>query len=845
MEATNYIQKSTGSFLDTLHVVNEDAAREQGSFTGIRPLLSKGRGSGTSTPVVQDEDAGNSKRNGIRFPRHAVKTLRDWMSSHADNPYPNREEKAELERKTELKPNQIADWMANARRRRKATEKTKPKPFMSPSLRPQTQAIEIPRATPGPTDKPWDELDPFERWKHSPPEHEPASMKDIANAVAQSELPDDDDVSDSPLSFSHHGKGSSNGSGLSKRKAPSTGSLETVPTSSLSASSAVFSHGSSNSTHGSFGSFSSSLVGKKDRRRRRRPVTATPVRNTSDTQKRIFQCTFCTDTFKSKYDWTRHEKSLHLSQEKWICAPQGAVIIDQDTGGQLCVYCDAKNPSKDHIEAHNHQQCVDKGLDSRTFYRKDHLRQHLRLVHGCEMIPSMDRWKSAEVNINSRCGFCGRRFTTWQERTDHLTAHFKAGSRMSEWKGCRGFHPAVAAQVTNAMPPYLIGMESVSPYPFSATNPGTWRQHQAPDEPEGSVSRTSPLRASSKHRKSTTGYDQAPRTTCYEILAIGLGNYAKDLNKKGVVITDEMLQTQARKILFGSDDSWNQTAADNPEWLDLFKKALGLDFIPSTIGGRGSEFPSDLEMYGDLGIRVPFALQLQALNKSQLEGQTNAEGSRFNSDPKLLTQSQKNLLEEYPHFIREGVLCGVDNDCSHMDFATSLIGDTSTMDNSSPEQIIQWNDDAMSDIDAPFNDSLQWDIDQHIAPMQQMDDFPLGLLSLWDSDEFMSDLQNNTNRQESFDVNPYADLPLLSNGNQCAASSTQIQPSTLATTTSSGQNQDVAPSQQPNKNDYLPHYQYELPQNRAQMFETVTGAWLESGLMPESSQTNQPNISQP
>jgi hypothetical protein len=38
-----------------------------------------------------------------------------------------------------------------------------------------------------------------------------------------------------------------------------------------------------------------------------------------------------------------------------------------------------------------------------------------------------------------------------------------------------------------------------------------------------------------------------------------------------------MLQTESRKILYGDDDPWNQTSADNPEWLNLFKKAHGID----------------------------------------------------------------------------------------------------------------------------------------------------------------------------------------------------------------------------------------------------------------------------
>ena len=133
---------------------------------------------------------------------------------------------------------------------------------------------------------------------------------------------------------------------------------------------------------------------------------------------------------------------------------QRPIISDPATGDKKCVYCDEQNPSNDHVETHNHRQCEDKGLDARTFYRKDHLRQHLRLMHKCEMTAFMENWKSIAVNINSRCGFCAQRFTVWQERVDHLTAHFKAGARMSEWKGCRGLDPAVA--VNTILSPFLV-----------------------------------------------------------------------------------------------------------------------------------------------------------------------------------------------------------------------------------------------------------------------------------------------------------------------------------------------------------------------------------------------------
>jgi hypothetical protein len=135
---------------------------------------------------------------------------------------------------------------------------------------------------------------------------------------------------------------------------------------------------------------------------------------------------------------------------------------------------------------------------------------------------------------------------------------------MVDWKGCRGFDPNVAAQISNAMPPYLIGVEAVSPNPFSASRSNTTPlmvDRSVPDGENAVVTEKSP----------------ATRTTCWEKLTINLGRYAKQMAAKGEIATDEMLQAQARKIIYDSDDTWNQTAADNPEWLDLFKKALGWD----------------------------------------------------------------------------------------------------------------------------------------------------------------------------------------------------------------------------------------------------------------------------
>ncbi|KAK0319688.1 hypothetical protein LTR82_009394 [Friedmanniomyces endolithicus] len=650
LESTNYVNKHAGTFLDTLHSVDENTSKDQGTFAGVTTLMSKeGYGSGTSTPVRADDGPGSTKRNGIRFPRHAVKILRDWLDSHADHPYPTEEEKVELEQRTELQPSQVANWLANARRRKKVTDR--PKAHMSPSLRPSTPALPIP----GAAERPWEELNPFERWQNSPPEHEPASITDIAHAVATTH-PLGVSETASPSSASRH-KRSSNGSGHCATSVTSLGT-SAAHSSSKSASSAAFSQGSSQS-FGSYGSFNSSLAGKRDRRRRRRPAPNASRKLTSD-KKRVFQCTFCTDTFNSKYDWTRHEKSLHLSLEKWICAPLGPTIVDPLTNTKKCVYCDAQDPSHDHIEHHSHRQCEDKGLDARIFYRKDHLRQHLRLMHGCEMTTFMELWKSTAVNINSRCGFCAQRFSVWQERIDHITAHFKAGVRMSDWKGCRGLDPAVAAQVTNAMPPYLIGIESASVMPFSATDKGSWQQCMISHEDAHGEKIT----VAGKQVSDLPMCDTEHGSTCWEILTVRLGKYANEMAQAGVVLTDEMLQCQARVISFDSDDSWNQTPADNPEWLDLFKKAQGLNFIPSHIGGQGVQIPEDLETYGDLGLRIPFAVQLQAYKQSQTGGQTPPDDLSPEAYREALT-GRAHFRDSFARMHEEGRLLDEDFTCGH------------------------------------------------------------------------------------------------------------------------------------------------------------------------------------
>jgi hypothetical protein len=164
-----------------------------------------------------------------------------------------------------------------------------------------------------------------------------------------------------------------------------------------------------------------------------------------------YQCTFCTEIFKTKYDWQRHEKSLHLPLERWVCALHGPRISKDEQ--QYCVFCGESSPDDPHIETHHYMACQERDVQERTFHRKDHFVQHLRLVHGAAFLEwTMARWMLHMPNVQSRCGFCGITMSTWLERTDHLAEHFKSGVTMASWQGDWGFDGTILPLVETAIP---------------------------------------------------------------------------------------------------------------------------------------------------------------------------------------------------------------------------------------------------------------------------------------------------------------------------------------------------------------------------------------------------------
>ncbi|CAH0056236.1 unnamed protein product [Clonostachys solani] len=428
--------------------------------------------------------------------------------------------------------------------------------------------IEIPNAT----NSTQGTSNPLQRWRDSPPETEAASLSDIANALK-----------DMPLKSRY-----------------SAGSLRSQKAGSHPGS--ITSHGSatSRSTGGSNSSAGSALlraqpdgdrVRSRVSKRTRAPRMAASQGNKKD--QRNFHCTFCCDSFKSKYDWSRHEKSLHLNLDSWKCFSSTGTIISLVTGEVKCSYCGVPSPTDEHLNLdHSHGSCHVDGKPPR-FIRKDHLVQHLRHVHQVKNPSNIDSCKEEGPPVASRCGFCNIRMKTWEARVEHLARHFKSGAAMDQWKGEHDFDPSIAPQVRHAIAPYLIGSESRAPLPFSVTSHkdhlsqirgaseqclDNWRRVEV-------SSQQSPECGTAPPEPDDPIEENTDSMMFPDILAVHLARFARKQIRLGIMPTDRMFQNEARSLVFDSVDPWDQTIADNDVWLDKFRNR----HLGGSPDGRGEE----------------------------------------------------------------------------------------------------------------------------------------------------------------------------------------------------------------------------------------------------------------
>ncbi|KAL5089168.1 hypothetical protein Trisim1_006020 [Trichoderma cf. simile WF8] len=543
-------------------------------FTTPSPLPNTGWESG---PQSVGSDHGTTPGNsvnppkiGSRFSRESSKLLKQWFSNHYHYPYPSKEEMKMLQHQTGLSKTQISNWLSNTRRREKMHHSTQYSQKATAAVDSDASPINIPRRPDTPTvekRRNCRTMGPLERWVDSPPESEPATVTAIANAVQCAEstqswplsTPIDDESGQSINESSDNSYRTSSGSSLAS----------------------AYSYGSSDSVTGT-----PALLHSKSRRRKRK-LRPRPHRSRVGKMQYPFQCTFCAETFKTKYDWQRHEKTLHIPLERWLCSPDGPRAINPETGRPLCVFCGESEPTDGHINSHNPYSCQE-----RVFNRKDHLKQHLHLVHKAKLANAVTTgWKTSTPNIRSRCGFCEIYLDSWGDRVEHLADHFKMGKTMASWTGDWGFEDAITDTLEDAIPPYLLGKESTSMFPFEASD-------------------VSP---------------ESPRTA-YELLVVELSCFVETYQYKTRQLpSHEAMHIEACRIVFASEMLTLEVDAE-PSWLrDLVLSnetiATQAQFLPIRTPSEGRL--RTLEIRGKKSLFEDCPLEAQLYNFAVTEAMAN------------------------------------------------------------------------------------------------------------------------------------------------------------------------------------------------------------------------------
>ncbi|KAJ5762392.1 uncharacterized protein N7511_005774 [Penicillium nucicola] len=377
-----------------------------------------------------------------QFIRKGARVLREWFYQNQEHPYPTDAQKNRLSTETGFSQKRISTWFANARRRQK--QKIQSSGLDSRS-RTRAGSPMITSTVPAMT--------PMERWQASPPEEEPVPAAAIQNAIASGSSSMDSDGTIDPFKLDSSAMDFLDFDESSSHLASSVSSIGSRASETSDSASSAWSYHSSGDTGLPF-----PLLPKQSNARRRGRSRAGSVN-----PNQVYQCTFCTQSFKKKHDWTRHEKSVHLTLDSWICTPNLTELqVSFGVNPSECPFCDVLYPMPAHMEEHEFHVCADKPITERSFSRKDYLWQHLRKFHGCTkpLVSGLDAWRGSGGNVESSCGFCGCRLSSWAARVDHLADHFKNGFRMYQWEGDWGLDSEAMGVLRNAMLPSGRALES-------------------------------------------------------------------------------------------------------------------------------------------------------------------------------------------------------------------------------------------------------------------------------------------------------------------------------------------------------------------------------------------------
>ncbi|KAF2746685.1 hypothetical protein M011DRAFT_468386 [Sporormia fimetaria CBS 119925] len=400
-------------------------------------------------PSLREPASAKHKGRSTRIPLATRQLLEDEFTT---NPYPCSWEIDIIAHQVGLDAKRVRNWFNNARARRKPEAVLEKTVSSTRTLASKLSAESLERlanqedggvAAPQP---------PLATYLASSYLEEAARLSDIQAAAA--------------VPSSERGGFTLDSSSVSR--VGRSGSVITSVTSSEGSAPTSFTMSSRGSNTSSFG---------RDRRRGRRRMT---WRNSPYNRPNIdglddagkpsrnlpFFCTFCPRAFKTKYEWIRHEDSVHALRTTYICCGDKMAVDSL----AICPFCGEKRPDEVHMAGHKYQQCRNKPEMHRTFYRRDHFVQHLHHVHfadlkhpsvragcgsrsqtaqrqefGCKELTLKWRRFGAPMRPNDpmlHCGFCGVTLRDWTARCDHIAEHLAAGgwSRAAWWPGRKETH---------------------------------------------------------------------------------------------------------------------------------------------------------------------------------------------------------------------------------------------------------------------------------------------------------------------------------------------------------------------------------------------------------------------
>ena len=149
-----------------------------------------------------------------------------------------------------------------------------------------------------------------------------------------------------------------------------------------------------------------------------------------------YRCTFpsCDSKFGSMNEWKMHEEG-HWAPTCYICL-FCATIRQDSTGDQICIWCSHRFDSHFTVDvAGSHiLQCELARGRSQNFASYDDLCTHLRTRHDIKDFDLQSTVCSFPVESSwpKECDFCGTKFSRWDERADHIGAHFRGADKISE-----------------------------------------------------------------------------------------------------------------------------------------------------------------------------------------------------------------------------------------------------------------------------------------------------------------------------------------------------------------------------------------------------------------------------